>query len=97
MTPGRPFARVRFAYMYRDAGNYKQHGAVVLSNTEGLGIESAEIRLRAMCDGDCFNAAQVGLHEPFFEDGATDDDHAWHEFVSLEATQDEPTDVRSLK
>jgi len=90
-------ACVRFNYMYRDGGNYKQHGSVVLANEEALGVAEAAARLHAACvSDDSFNAAQVGLPELFFDDGVVEDDHSWHEFVSFEVTHDEPTDPRSL-
>lgn len=88
----------RLNYMYRDGSNYKQRGAVVLGNPDGLELVAAQAGIRAACSsGDGFNAAQVGLPELFFEDGIDDDDHAWHEFVSLEGTDDPVTDGRSLR
>jgi len=81
---------IRFAYMYRDASNYKQHGEVIFSNETQLTIEEIEKQIRSFLnDGEFFIARQIHLTERFF-DALYDDDHPWHEFVRVEAT-DDPT------
>jgi hypothetical protein len=82
---------VKFSYLYRDAGNYKNSGEVVLSNPESIEIESVRIRLtRAFEQGDLFLADQVRVPEVFlFREGcATSDDHCFHEFRSVEPTSE---------
>jgi hypothetical protein len=89
---------VRLHYMYRDAGNYKQHGSAVFAGEGVIDIAEAIARLRAACrDDGQFNAAQTALAELYFEDGVNDDDHSLHEFVSLEATSDAATDHRPFR
>jgi hypothetical protein len=81
---------IRFAYMYRDASNYKQHGEAVFTNEKQLPVDEIEKNVRAcLHDGEFFIARQVHLEERFF-DALYDDDHPWHEFVRVEAT-DDPT------
>jgi hypothetical protein len=81
---------IRFAYMYRDASNYKQHGEVIFSNETQLIAEEVEKQIRSFLnDGEYFIARQIHLEERFF-DAPYDDDHPWHEFVRAEAT-DDPT------
>ena len=81
---------IRFAYMYRDASNYKQHGEVIFSNETQLTIEEIEKQIRSFLnDGEFFIARQIHLTERFF-DALYDDDHPWHEFIRVEAT-DDPT------
>ena len=81
---------IRFAYMYRDASNYKQHGEAIFSNEKQLPVDEIEKKVRAcLNDGEYFIARQVHLEERFFE-ALYDDDHPWHEFVRVEAT-DDPT------
>ena len=81
---------VRFAYMYRDASNYKQHGEAIFSNEKQLPVDEIEKQIRSFLnDGEFFIARQIHLEERFF-DALYDDDHSWHEFVRVEAT-DDPT------
>ena len=79
---------IRFAYMYRDASNYKLHGEVILSNEKQLAVEEIEKQIRSLLnEGEYFIARQVHLEERFF-DVVNDDDHPWHEVVVVEATND---------
>jgi hypothetical protein len=79
---------IRFVYMYRDASNYKQHGEVILSNETPLTVEEVDKQIRSLLsDGLFFIARQVQVEERFF-DVVSEDDHPWHEYVSVEATTD---------
>jgi hypothetical protein len=86
-----------FEYMYRDAGNWKTHGALLLLGDGG----DAQKTLRGCLEwGDLFVAEQVGvppLYEEHFAasgDGPSDLDHAYHEFVDLRPATEE--DVASI-
>jgi len=79
---------IRFAYLYRDASNYKQHGEVIFSNENQLLLDEVEKQIRLfLSDGLFFIARQVHVEERFF-DVVSNDDHPWHEVVMLEATSD---------
>ena len=79
---------IRFVYLYRDASNYKQHGEVILPNETLLTIEEVDQQIRSfLSDGLFFIARQVGVEERFFA-VVNEDDHPWHEYVSIEATTD---------
>ena len=79
---------IRFAYLYRDASNYKQHGEVILSNEKQLTVEEIDQTIRShLSDGSFFIARQVQLEERFFA-AVNEDDHPWHEFVQVKATPD---------
>lgn len=81
---------IRFAYMYRDASNYKQRGEAIFSNEKQLPADEIEKQIRSfLSDGEYFIARQVHLEERFF-DALYDDDHPWHEFIKAETT-DDPT------
>ena len=83
-------SHIRFAYMYRDASNHKQHGEAIFSNEAHLPVEEIEKQIRScLNDGEFFVARQIHLAERFF-DVLYDDDHPWHEFVRVEVT-DDPT------
>ena len=79
-------------YLYRDASNYKQHGSVVL---EGA-ISLKDIRT-LLIDGEYFIPSQAGLpdlQQKFKDQGfeyPTEDDHAWHEIVSVRPTTKQAT------
>jgi len=79
---------IRFAYMYRDASNYKQHGEAIFSNETHLPLDEIEKQIRShLNDGEFFIARQVHLEERFFE-VVYDDDHPWHEFLGVDASDD---------
>jgi hypothetical protein len=81
-----------FEYLYRDGGNWKQWGSVVF---RGAPPPDAEERFRKACDrSELFIADQVRLPEVFFtEYPVNDDDHCYHEYWSIAATDDPPNDA----
>lgn len=86
-----------FEYLYRDASNYKAHGAALLVGAVTAG-DVAHLRA-ALIEGLYFLPAAVGiapLHDELFQysNGPTEDDHPWHEFVCLRPA--EPEDVEGL-
>jgi len=79
---------IRFVYMYRDASNYKQHGEVILPNETQRTVKEVDQQLHSfLSDGLFFIARQVQIEERFFA-VVNEDDHPWHEYVSVEATTD---------
>lgn len=75
-----------FEYMYRDGGNWKTHGALLLTG-DPTGMRQA---LRGFLESDdLFVAEQVGVpslceeHFVACGEGPSDLDHAYHEFVDL--------------
>lgn len=75
-----------FEYRYRDAGNFKTDGRLLLIGS-GVGAEAS---IRACLEwGNQFVAEQVGVpslcheHWEAVGDGPSDLDHAFHEFVRL--------------
>ncbi len=79
---------IRFVYMYRDASNYKQHSEAILPNETLLTVEEVDKQIRSLLsDGLFFIARQVQVEERFFA-VVSEDDHPWHEYVSVEATTD---------
>lgn len=84
-----------FEYLYRDAGNFKTYGALLLTGSE----PEADSSVRECLEwADQFVAEQVGVpslcrkHWESVGEGPSDLDHAYHEFVGLRpATADELT------
>lgn len=75
-----------FEYRYRDGGNFKTHGRLLLT---GQNPEGEQTIRRCLEWGDQFVAEQVGIpalcleHWEAVDDGPSDLDHAYHEFVCL--------------
>jgi hypothetical protein len=87
----------RFEYLYRDASNYKQHGAVVL---KGAITEELRKRFVAALDEELyFIADQINIPEVFitFGEDSKDDDHCWHEFSEFELTDAHGDDGRTVE
>ena len=90
---------LKLSYLYRDASNYKRHGEIVLAGLPEEGVATFEAALRnALHEGAFFIAGQVGVPEVFhwlhgYARG--DDDHCYHEFSGVEATDSAPTDPRT--
>lgn len=88
---------IKFNYLYRDGGNYKQFGYIIFSNTNGLTTESIESEICSkLTYGEYFIASQLNIPSLFFED-TNDLDHIWHEFDSIEITSENPKDKRTIE
>lgn len=81
-----------FEYMYRDAGNFKTEGRLLLEGRD----PSAEGVIRSCLEyADQFVAEQIGVpalcegHWKSVGDGPSDLDHAYHEFVALRPAREE--------
>lgn len=89
---------LKFSYLYRDAGNYKKWADVVFSNPDGLAPEAVTKALKdAFLQDGLFIAHQIRIPETFLfnQQGATSDDHCFHELDSVEASVDVPNDPHS--
>jgi hypothetical protein len=88
-------SNVKFNYLYRDAGNYKAWGEVIFINPEERTLDEVETHLRKAFDQDgLFIASQILIPEVFlYIDGrVTDDDHCFHEYDSVEVSNELPND-----
>ena len=91
---------IKFKYLYRDAGNYKNYGYAIFSNPESISIAEINDKLeRAFEQGMFFIARQLDLQELFFEDFPSDDDISFHEFDGVEISDDTPNNLskRTIK
>jgi len=88
---------MKFNYLYRDAGNYKKWGEVTFANSERMTVEEVFARLtKAFDSGSLFIASQIDIPEVFLfpEWDLSIDDHCFHEFVSVELSEESPSDKR---
>jgi len=91
---------IRFYYQYRCGANWKNTGEVIFANPDGLSKEEVHNRLlAAISDGEFFIAEAVHIPERY--EGVYDPKHShgWHEYLSVEESEDEETDKegRSIK
>jgi hypothetical protein len=80
-----------FDYLYRDAGNFKAFGRVILEGR--LRPADEALVCSRLSSGEFFIAEQVGvptLYEELYRwsGGVTGSDHCWHEFVRFRETSD---------
>ncbi|MGV8894101.1 MAG: hypothetical protein ACOH2K_14390 [Burkholderiaceae bacterium] len=87
---------IRFSYLYRDAGNFKNFGEIVFTNPHNLPLEELFAKLKlALLDEMFFDAFAVGVPDRFFDDYDEELDHEWHEFECLEEVDSLPTDQQN--
>lgn len=87
---------VKFEYLYRDAGNFKNWGDVIFSNKRRLPIENInnEITLY-LIDGLYFNANELEIKDLHSNSIDIDLDHDWHEFHACKNTDEYLSDVKN--
>lgn len=88
-------ANIRLKYLYRDASNFKSFCAVVFSNNEGVDVRAAaDWLVTHFWPEGLFIASQVNVPEVFvFDDYPLNpDDHCFHEFDTVESTDDDVDD-----
>ena len=84
-----------FSYLYRDAGNYKAYGRLLLKGTAS--VSDIETLRQHFDSGEFFIAEQLGIPALYselwaFSSGPISDDHVWHTFEELKpATADDLT------
>lgn len=88
-----------FTYLYRDAGNYKAWGELLLEGT--FSCEEIEQIVMKLDSKAYFIAEQIGvpaLCQKLWDDcesSFNEDDHVWHEFSEIRAATDD--DLECLK
>ncbi len=89
---------IKFSYLYRDSGNYKQYGDAIFSNYSNLDIvEVSRLIKKNLIDGEFFEPLKWSIPLIYEDKYDPNIDHEWYEFVSIEPTDEETTDVREIK
>ncbi|MGY3214091.1 hypothetical protein [Mucilaginibacter sp. HD30] len=79
---------IKLSYLYRDSGNYKNFGSIVFANPSNIDLSIVEKHIKSrLIDGCWLYAHQWQLPDLRFAD-INDKDPTWHEFESLEYTDD---------
>lgn len=83
---------IKLNYLYRDAGNYKLHGATIFPNPENLPVSEIEKEIKSrLIDGEFFEPSKWKLTALGFEKWNDDLDHFWNEYESIQTTSEKPT------
>jgi len=84
---------VRFEYLYRDAGNFKNWGEIVFSNPRNINADLvAAMAEKVLIDQAYFLASKAGVPDLHFVEHDEDLDHDWHEVYAFRATDEAPND-----
>jgi len=84
---------IKFNYLYRCSGNYKKFISVIFANPPDIELSELENLIQSkLIYGECFYAEQWQLPEIFTDIVDFRIDPTWHEFESVEYT-DEPEDA----
>lgn len=82
---------IKFSYLYRDGANYKKFHSVIFSNPTNIDLQEIETLIRSkLIFGEWFYVDQWKLPDLHFETWDKEIDHTFHEFESVEYT-DEPS------
>ena len=83
---------IKFNYLYRDSGNYKQHSHVIFSNPLNRNVSDIlKIVIAHLKVDNLFPAEEWGVPDLHFEDWDDELDYAMHEFENIEETTLKPT------
>lgn len=83
---------IKFNYLYRDGGNYKQFGYLIYSNESDIQIEKIENQIRLKLIDDNFFDPKLWRVKTLYKYPYDPDlDHSWHEFENVEITKELPT------
>lgn len=86
---------IKFNYLYRDAGNYKNFNSIIFDNPQNIELSTVEALINfKLISHHWFYADQWQLPDLHFDTWNNELDHTFHEFESLEYT-DEATDTGS--
>jgi hypothetical protein len=85
---------IRFEYLYRDAGNFKNWGEVVFSNPNEVPADAAALMAeKVLIDHAYFVAGRAGVPDLHFSECNEELDHSWHEAHAFLSTDEQPTDA----
>jgi hypothetical protein len=83
---------IQFNYLYRDGGNYKKYGFVIFANPDNIDLPEIEKLVRSkLIWGEWFYADESQLPELFLETFDFKIDPTWHEFESIEYSDEAAT------
>jgi len=83
---------LKFEYLYRDAGNYKQFGFIVLANPTQISPDKATFLIKPyLLDGEFFYPDKILVPRLQNYEFDPEMDHDWYEFEKFSMTYEKPT------
>lgn len=84
---------IKFNYRYRDYGNYKNNGVAIFTNPNGYSLEMVDAGIKTfLLEDKLFRASRWGLKDLHFDNYDDENDHPYHEFISVELTNEPATE-----
>ena len=88
---------IRFNYLYRDAGNYKEFGEIIFTNQDSKSLKEIELAIRKnLIEGEFFIPEKWNVPRLSFENYLPELDHDYHEFESVEVTDENLTENKDI-
>ena len=85
---------IKFNYLYRDAGNYKIFGDLIFTNQKSTSLEIIDTAIRNnLIEGEYFIPEKWNIPRLNLGAYSLELDHDYHEFESLEETNDNPMEI----
>ena len=91
---------IKFCYLYRDGGNYKNFNEIVFSNPNSKNFREIEKLVRKkLIDGKWFYCKEWNVPDMHFKEFAYDSeiDVDWHEFEAIEETTEGTSQQNSIE
>lgn len=87
---------LKFEYLYRDIGNYKEFGQIIFSNPTHLDAKTAHSKIKEkLIDEEFFYPLKVGV--PQFNSFDFDFNSEWYEFLKFSFTDENPTEKINIE
>lgn len=91
------YLNVKFEFLYRDAGNHKQYGSIVFTNSAGVPISLInKIITEHLIDGLYFYPEKLSLPNIRIHSYNPELDLDWYEFDGCTETEESPGDKRDI-
>jgi hypothetical protein len=88
---------IKFNYLYRDSANYKDFSSVIFDNPNDIRIDVLlKIIKPKLIDETWFYVDQWNLPDLHFGTWNNEFDHTWHEFESIEYTNEDPNGTSTI-
>ena len=85
-------ANIKFNYLYRDGGNYKRYNSIIFNNPDNIILSELSTLISSkLIDNTWFYANQWNLPDLRPETIYPDTDPTWHEFESINYTNESVT------
>ncbi len=80
---------IKFNYLYRDGGNYKNYSSVIFANPDNIDLAGLEALIKSkLIYGEWFYVNEWKLPDLHFGVWDNEIDHTFHEFESVEYTDE---------